>query len=55
MVAGGRQCALQIFTDISKEGAQTTRVEWSIPESKLHINFLELKAVFMAQKSKTSA
>ena len=48
--------ALQIFTDASKEGwdahvnEYTTRGTWSIPESKLHINYLELKAVFLALK-----
>ena len=48
--------ALQIFTDASKEGwgahlnERTARGTWSIPESKLHINHLELKAVFLALK-----
>ena len=48
--------ALQIFPDTSKEewGARldehTARGTWSLPESKLHINFLELKAVFLALK-----
>ena len=28
----------------------TTRGTWSIPESKLHINYLELKAVLLALK-----
>ena len=48
--------ALQIFTDASKEGwgahlkEHTARRTWSIPESKLHINYLELKAVFLALK-----
>ena len=47
--------ALQIFTDASKEGwgahldKHTARGTWSIPESKLHINYLELK-VFLALK-----
>ena len=46
--------ALQIFTDASKEGwgthlnERTARGTWSILESKLHINHLELKAVFLA-------
>ena len=45
--------ALQIFTDASKEGwdaqlnERTARGSWSMPESKLHINYLELKAVFL--------
>ena len=49
--------ALQIFTDASKEGwgahldEHTARGQWSLPESKLHINHLELKAVFLALKS----
>ena len=48
--------ALQIFTDASREGwgahlnELTARGSWSVPESKLHINYLELKAVFLALK-----
>ena len=48
--------ALQIFTDASKEGwgahlnEHTARGTWSLKESKLHINYLELKAVFLALK-----
>ena len=48
--------ALQIFTDASKEGwgahlnKFTVRGTWSLPESKLHINYLQLKAVFLALK-----
>ena len=48
--------ALQIFTDTSKEGSgahlneRTARGTWSLPESKLHINHLELKVVFLALK-----
>ena len=48
--------ALQIFTDALKEGWDahlnecTARGTWSLPESKLHINQLELKAVFLALK-----
>ena len=48
--------ALQIFTDASKEGwgahlnEHTAKGSWSLPESKLHINYLELKAVFLALK-----
>ena len=48
--------ARQLFTDASKEGwgahlnECTARGSWSLPESKLHINFLELKAVFLALK-----
>ena len=48
--------ALQNFTDASKEGwgahlnECTARGTWSLPESKLHINYLELKAVFLALK-----
>ena len=51
-----------IFTDASKEGwgacinEHTARGTWSLPGSKLHIYYLELKAVFLAYKSsKTSA
>ena len=48
--------ALQIFTDTSKEGwgaylnEYTARETWSLPESKLHLNYLELKAVLLALK-----
>ena len=48
--------ALQIFTDASIEGWGTHLNEHtaggtgSLPESKLHINYLELKAVFLALK-----
>ena len=48
--------ALQIFTDASKEGwgahlnECTARGTWSVLESKLHINHLELKVVFLALK-----
>ena len=48
--------ALQIFTNASKEGwgahlnEHMARGSWSLPESKLHINYLELKAVFLALK-----
>ena len=51
------QHALQIFTDASNEGwgahlgDSTARGVWSEPESLLHINFLELEAVFLALKS----
>ena len=46
------KCALQLFTDSSKEGwgAHLNDHTYSLPESKLHINFLELKAVFLALK-----
>ena len=48
--------ALLIFTDASKEGwgthlnEHTARGTWSLLESNLHINYLELKAVFLALK-----
>ena len=51
-----RKHALQIFTDASKEGwgthlnEHTARGTWSLPESKLHINHLELKVFFLALK-----
>ena len=38
---------LQIFKDASKEGWGGT---WSLPESKLHINCLKVKAVFLVLK-----
>ena len=52
MVAGGKQ----VLLDASKEGwgahlnERTARGTWSVPESKLHINHLELNAVFLALK-----
>ena len=48
--------ALQIFTDTSKEGwgsnlnEHTSRETWSLPESQLHIKYLEPKAVSLALK-----
>ena len=46
--------AVQVFTDTSKEGwgahDHTARGTWFLPESKLHISFLELKVVFLALK-----
>ena len=48
--------SLQIFTDASEEGwgahldNQVAQGLWSLPERKLHINYLELKAVFLALK-----
>ena len=48
--------ALQIFTDASKEWwgihltEHTARGDWPLPESKLHISYLELKAAFLALK-----
>ena len=48
--------ALQLFTDASKEGCgthlndHTARGTWSLPESKLHINYLELNVVFLAPR-----
>ena len=48
--------AIQIFTDASKEGwgahlgDSITSGVWSVPESHLHINFLELRAVLLALK-----
>ena len=44
---------LQMFTDASTEGwgahlnERTAGGTWSLPESKLHVNYLELKAVFL--------
>ena len=66
MVARQRQCphrptitpnkTCSAKTDTSKEGwgahlnEHMARGSWSLPESKLHINYLELKAVFLALK-----
>ena len=50
------QHSLQLFTDTSREGwgahlrDNTARGLWSLPESKIHINMLELKAVLLALK-----
>ena len=50
------QHALQIFTDASKEGwgahlnEFTARGNWSLPEGKLHIIYLELKSSFSGLK-----
>ena len=45
---------MQILTDASKEGAhlneRAARGSWSPPESRLHINYLDLKAVFLTLK-----
>ena len=46
--------ALQVFTDASFVGwgahldDKTARGSWFVPESNLHINFLEPKAVLLA-------
>ena len=63
VVAGGKQCASRSTITPSKTcsanlyrrikrgwGAHTARGQWSLPESKYHINHLELKAVFLALK-----
>ena len=48
--------ALHIFTDASKGGwgahsnEHTARGTWPLPESKLHINCLELKTAFLVLK-----
>ena len=48
-----KTCSANIYIT-SKEGwgahlnQHTARGSWSLPESKLHINYLELKAVFLA-------
>ena len=48
--------AIQIFTDVSKEGWGahlgdfTASGTWSVPENHLHVNFLALKAVLLALK-----
>ena len=62
MVAGGKQCASRLTITATKtyiyrrikEGwgthlnEHTARGTWSLPENKIHINYLELKAVFLA-------
>ena len=47
MVARRRQCA---HRPTITPNEHTARGVWSLPESKLHINYLELKAVFLALK-----
>ena len=48
--------ALQIFTDTSKDGwgaylnEHMARGSWSLPESKLHINYVELKSFWLRNK-----
>ena len=64
-MAGGKQCASRSNTPTKTWSAdlyrcikrrvgcslkRTARGTWSLPESKLHINHLELKAVFLALK-----
>ena len=55
-ITPSKTCSANLFTDASKEGwgahldEHTTRGTWSLPESKLHINHFELKAVFLALK-----
>ena len=58
VVAGGKQCASRstitptktcsadIYRCIKRRVERTARGTWSLPEGKLHINQLELKAVF---------
>ena len=47
---------MQVFTDVSSEGWGTHLEDftasgsWSVPKSRLHRNFLELKAVLLALK-----
>ena len=66
VVAGGKQCATRstitptktcstdIYRCIKRRvghlNERTARGTWSLPESKLHINHLELKTVFLALK-----
>ena len=58
VAAGGQRSHRPTITPnkTSKEGwgahlnERTARGSWSLPESKLHINYLELKAVFLALK-----
>ena len=42
--------SLQTHQEKAHLNERTARGTWSLPESKLHINFLELKAVFLALK-----
>ena len=50
-----KTCSANLYRCIKRRvGAHlnehTARGDWSLPESKLHINYLELKAVFLALK-----
>ena len=67
VVAGGRQCASRstitptktcsadiyrrIKRRVGRSLKHTARETWSLPEGKIHINHLELKAVFLALKA----
>ena len=54
-ITPSKTCSANLYRRI-KEGwgahldEHTARGQWSLPESKLHINHLELKAVFLALK-----
>ena len=61
MGAGGRQCTHRSTITPSKTcsanlyrrikgNEHTTRGDWSLPESKLHLNYVELKTIFLALK-----
>ena len=51
VVAGGKQCATRsIITPTKTCSADIYGRIWSLPESRLHINHLELKVVFLALK-----
>ena len=54
-ITSNKTCSAYIYRHIKRKvGAHlnehTARGTWSLPESKLHINYLELKAVFLALK-----
>ena len=55
-ITPSKTCSADLYRRIKKEGwgahlnELTARGTWSLPESKLHINHLELKSVFLALK-----
>ena len=54
-ITPNKTCSANIYRRIKKGWCAhlnefTARGSWSVPESKLHINYLELKAVFLALK-----
>ena len=54
-ITPNKTCSASLYRRIKRRvGAhlneRTARGSWSLPESKLHINYLELKAVFLALK-----
>ena len=54
-ITPNKTCSANFYRRIKRRGGAhlneyNARGSWSLPESKLHINYLELKAVFLALK-----